>query len=188
MFYFIFLIQICFINSERLEIQMPNVTTSYKDSYYCTSYKLNSNQNYIINFEALTNSSIAHHMIVYACEKPTSYNSSYECAHNECVGNKKIIFAWGRNAPALNLPNDVSFNVGSKLNIEYIVVNVHYLHKVSNDQSGIGIIFTDKPRKYEAGIFLLLSGYIAIPPKTKQYSSYASCKYNGDQLNVLYVF
>lgn len=177
-------LQIGLISSERIEIFMPNVTTTYEDAYMCTSYKLNSNQTYAIDFEALANSSIAHHMLVYACEKPTSFDSLYECAHNECEGSRQIIFAWGRNAPALSMPNDVSFHVGPQFNRSYLVVNFHYLRTVNNDTSGVAISFSNEPRKYEAGILLLVSGYIAIPPHTNQYSSFASCKYLGEKLNV----
>ena len=172
------------LKSETVEILMPNATTQIEDAYLCTSYKLEFNQTYITNFKALTNSAIAHHMIVYGCEQPTSLESIYQCPHSECQGYKTILFAWGRNAPELKMPTNVSFNVNRSVNIKYIVVNVHYLNKVNNDQSGLSITFTNRAPKYEAGIILLVSGYIAIPPHTKSYTSDLSCLYSGRTLNV----
>ena len=40
---------------------------------------------------------------------------------------------------------DVAFKVGPSTTFKYIVVNVHYLKKVTNDRSGLAISVTDKP-------------------------------------------
>jgi hypothetical protein len=123
-------------------------------------------------------------MFAFGCEKPASSMNSYSCESVVCQGPKSIIFAWGRNAPALELPEDVAYKVGPKTSYKYIVVNIHYLKKVSNDRSGLAITVGDKPRRYQAGIMLLLSGSIAIPPKTQKYTARFSCKYTGRTLRV----
>jgi hypothetical protein len=40
---------------------------------------------------------------------------------------------------------DVAFKVGPNTNINYIVVNIHYLKKVTNDRSGLAITVSEKP-------------------------------------------
>lgn len=39
---------------------------------------------------------------------------------------KQIIYAWALDAPKLQLPNDVGFQVGKDSNIQYLVLQVHY--------------------------------------------------------------
>lgn len=38
----------------------------------------------------------------------------------------QIIYAWARDAPKLELPEDVGFKVGKDSPIKYIVLQVHY--------------------------------------------------------------
>jgi hypothetical protein len=39
---------------------------------------------------------------------------------------KQIIYAWALDAPKLQLPTDVGFQVGKDSNIQYLVLQVHY--------------------------------------------------------------
>lgn len=182
---------------DRVEILMSNVTTQKEDAYMCTSYKLTDSQQYIskhqklhanivsiqiiLNFyplrkpadiQPLTNAEIAHHMFAFGCEKPASSQNSWSCESMVCQGSKTILFAWGRDAPELRLPDgsfniiffyftvdnclnfnrlnllkkiDVAYKVGDKTPYKYIVVNIHYLNKVSNDRSGLAITVGSTP-------------------------------------------
>ena len=56
-----------------------------------------------------------------------------------------IIHGWARNAPALTLPEDVGVAVGRNTPYKYIVLNIHYLSIIKNDNSGNQIVFTRKP-------------------------------------------
>ncbi len=172
------------VSAERVEILMSNVTTQQEDAYLCTSYKLKDYQNYITNIQPLTTADIAHHMFAFGCEKPASMSQSWNCGNIVCQGSKTILFAWGRNAPAMQLPDDVAFKVGRETTHKYIVVNIHYLKRVKNDVSGLALTLTDAPKRYQAGILLMVAGLINIPPKTKSYSTDVSCKYEGKTLNV----
>ncbi len=78
----------------------------------------------------------------------------------------------------------MAFKVGPKTSYKYIIVNIHYLKTVKNDKSGLALTVSNKPRRYQAGIMLLISGNIAIPPKATRYSSKFSCKYTGRTLQV----
>ncbi|CAF0958876.1 unnamed protein product [Brachionus calyciflorus] len=181
---FYVVVQFQFINAEKIEILMNNVTTQKEDAYICTSYKLSEYQQYITNVQPLATAAIAHHIFAFGCEKPASESKSWNCESLVCQGQKSILFAWGRNAPALELPEDVAFKVGPKTSMKYIVVNIHYLIKVNNDRSGLAITFSEKQRKYQAGIMLMVANYIGIPPKTQKYSTKFSCKYTGKNLKM----
>lgn len=87
---------------------------------------------------------VAHHIFAFGCEKPATESKSWNCENIVCQGSKTILYAWGRNAPSLELPDNVAFKVGPKTPYKYIVVNIHYLIKVQNDQSGLGITFSEK--------------------------------------------
>lgn len=104
--------------SERIEVLMSNVTTQQEDAYICTSYKLTDYQNYITNIQPLTSPDVAHHMFAFGCEKPASLSKSWNCGDVVCQGEKTILFAWGRNAPALELPEGKSIRIS--LNREMI--------------------------------------------------------------------
>jgi hypothetical protein len=73
-----------------------------------------------------------------------------------------IIHGWARNAPALTLPEgifkmnennlyiyildlDVGFKVGRNSPYKYIVLNIHYLSILQNDNSGNQLIMSRKP-------------------------------------------
>ena len=38
----------------------------------------------------------------------------------------EIVYAWGRDAPELDLPPGVGFKVGGDTDIKYLVLQVHY--------------------------------------------------------------
>lgn len=42
--------------------------------------------------------------------------------------SSQIIYAWARDAPKLELPENVGFKVGKDSPIKYIVLQVHYAH------------------------------------------------------------
>lgn len=78
-----------------------------------------------------------------------------------CSSDQMIIHGWARNAPPLNLPEgldrikkitidllffiDVGFAVGRNTPYKYIVVNIHYLSILKNDNSGNQIILSRTP-------------------------------------------
>jgi hypothetical protein len=48
---------------------------------------------------------VAHHMFAFGCDKPAVTLSAWNCESQVCLGEKSILFAWGRNAPKLDLPD-----------------------------------------------------------------------------------
>jgi len=43
-----------------------------------------------------------------------------------CAKGSQVIYAWARDAPALDLPEGVAFEVGGDTAIQYLVLQVHY--------------------------------------------------------------
>jgi len=44
-------------------------------------------------------------MFAFGCDKPASKSNSWNCGNFVCQGSKTILFAWGRNAKALSMPD-----------------------------------------------------------------------------------
>lgn len=82
------------------------------------------------------------------------------CGH----GAQSIIYAWGRDAPALELPKDVGFRLTSttgseKTDVRHLVIQVHYKDAMTTpDASGVAMTLTKRAQKYEAGVKLLAMG------------------------------
>ncbi len=90
----------------KILISMSNMTTTKADTYSCTSYKLNKHQNFIVGFEINTTSDIVHHIQVFACQRPAFALKHMLDCYEYCHGEKEqLIFAWGLDAPPLQLPN-----------------------------------------------------------------------------------
>lgn len=55
--------------------------------------------------------------------------------------SQKILYAWARDAPRLDLPSGVGFKVGKNSQTKYLVLQVHYAHV---DQFKGMVIYTKK--------------------------------------------
>lgn len=42
--------------------------------------------------------------------------------------NRQILYAWARNAEALELPDGVAFEIGKGTEIKHLVLQIHYAH------------------------------------------------------------
>jgi peptidylglycine monooxygenase len=52
-----------------------------------------------------------------------------------CQSDEKILYAWAHNAPQLELPEGVGFQVGGDSAIQYLVLQVHYNDRLQDYQS-----------------------------------------------------
>lgn len=48
-----------------------------------------------------------------------------------CNYNQRVIYAWAKDAPELKLPEGVGFKIGGNSGINYLVLQVHYMHPLS---------------------------------------------------------
>jgi peptidylglycine monooxygenase len=170
----------------RANVTMKNFETTQEDEYACVQYQIPDEELYIVGYSPLITMNSAHHMLTYACGGPASKEPSWVGA-GPCTIAQMIIHGWARNAPALNLPEDVGFAVGRNTPYKYIVLNIHYLSIIKNDNSGNQIIFSRTPRKYHAGVMLGGSGDIYLPPKTHGHRARISCEYPGPPISIFAV-
>ena len=89
-------------------------------------------------------------------------------AHACGKGASKLVYAWGRNAPALELPENVGFRLteeagksggGKEIPLRHLVVQVHYKDVMTTpDSSGIAVNLTDTVQAHEAGVMIMAQG------------------------------
>ncbi|XP_022332159.2 peptidyl-glycine alpha-amidating monooxygenase A-like isoform X2 [Crassostrea virginica] len=167
--------------TQTLDLLMKNASVTMNDEYLCSSYKLSTNDQYIVQYEALANAGTAHHILLFGCDEPASTKDYWHCGRL-CKSQEQILFAWAKNAPRLKLPKDVGFHVGGKTSIKYIVIQVHYVNPLpagSLDTSGIRLSMTSLRQRYEAGIYLLLAYSVRIPGNSVNVFADISCQFKA---------
>ncbi|VDK72736.1 unnamed protein product [Litomosoides sigmodontis] len=158
------------IANEITELRMYGVEIVMKHSYLCTAAPFDSAiEHYIVGFKPHASMQKAHHMLLFGCSQPGSDEAVWDCGDVTTAGPKyrkapicmdqpSILYAWGRNAPDLYLPEDVGFKVGGNTGIRYLVLQVHYNKPVGHDFSGVSIESTIEPLSKRASTLLMVSG------------------------------
>ncbi|XP_027202332.2 peptidyl-glycine alpha-amidating monooxygenase B-like [Dermatophagoides pteronyssinus] len=174
-----------------LELKMPNVLPRKNDDYLCTSVNISNEEIYIKKFDPNANSNRIHHIIIFGCKNLQNhhnqllYPNHWPCIHLPICPGMRIIYAWGRNAPSLQLPPDVGFHVGGLSDINYLILQSHYSHPLQeHDSSGVRLLYTVQPQPYIAGILLLSSVDGIIPPHQSKYHVDINCRLNRDPITV----
>jgi len=181
-------------NSEELSIQMPGVVTPSGEMYLCTSLQtdIKDIKRYITGFAPSDASKESvHHMLLYGCSGPGRQDSAWLCGHDGsggqggfqhggvCSGGQKIMYAWARDAPPLNLPDEVAFTVGGDSGINTLVLQVHFaVARQDPDYAGVKMTVSPTPPKKHAGV-MLLGNWMEIKPKSTAYLD-VSCQINED--------
>jgi peptidylglycine monooxygenase len=92
----------------------------------------------LVGFEPNATMDVAHHMLLYGCTSPGSSEEVWNCGEmaaarspglksaSPCAKGSQVIYAWARDAPALDLPEGVAFKVGGGTQVQYLVLQVHY--------------------------------------------------------------
>ncbi|CAF1617266.1 unnamed protein product [Adineta ricciae] len=166
-----------------INVTMSNVTTAKEDQYAYVQYLLPDEELTIIGYLPLVDMNIVHHMITYACSIPAS-NRSFWFDGLACIGKQLIVHVWALNGHPLILPNDVGFVVGRNTPYKFIIVNLHYLSIVTDDNSGNQLLVSRKSRPYRAGIMLSGTHHFYLPPKTHKIQATFSCCYRGSRINI----
>ncbi|VDN05819.1 unnamed protein product [Thelazia callipaeda] len=149
---------------------MPGATPILNDSYLCTAIPVDMSMNhYLTGFKPFATMHTAHHMLLFGCYEPGSDELIWDCGEMTiagpdfehapvCNNQPSIIYAWGRDAPELYLPEGVGFKVGGNTNIQYLVLQVHYMNKLKFDYSGVSIESTVEPLPKRASTLLMVTG------------------------------
>lgn len=191
-------------SSGRDEVLEPSTTAdlltsnfkipSDKNTFYlCTMFKLPvlTKKHHLIKVEAVvTNGSepYVHHMILYRCAANIngSDKQQNQCYHPnmpepfwKCQG---ITVAWAIGGEAFVYPKDVGYSLGTDGDPQYVLLEIHYdnpnLATGVVDNSGFRLFYTNKLRKYDAGIVEVgvdPSPYHIIPPHVSGFVSHGLC-------------
>ncbi|KAF6039893.1 PAM [Bugula neritina] len=189
----IFCLHFSSATQSKMEIRMPNLRPSVEDYYVCTSIKVPS-ETYIITGELspltgkpsmrLWQTQVAHHILLFGCDEPFSYDSSWECGAT-CKKRSSIMFAWAKNADPTKLPPDVGYHIGGHSGVNYIVMQVHYARALTKDdppdQSGIALYTSTIKPNFTQGIFLMAADFGHIPPKKTAAHLDVSCYFKSSK-------
>uniref|UniRef100_A0A7E4W9E0 Peptidylglycine monooxygenase n=1 Tax=Panagrellus redivivus TaxID=6233 RepID=A0A7E4W9E0_PANRE len=167
-------------NETIFNVQMSGYTPTQDDDY--VSVAIRAKPGYIVKFEPAAGAERIHHILLYGCTQP-AFSSDFWKGGATCNGPSHILYAWARNAPSLELPEDVAFPIGNPGDaVQYLVMQVHYAHPfVGNvrDFSGIKLHLSPVKPKYVAQVYLFVSGE-PIPPGLDASYNNMSCFYRGD--------
>lgn len=188
--------------TESMDLLMPAVSPKEEDTYLCTAMRLDQDR-YIRAFDPQHKSGHAHHIIVTACKVPgSSTDRVWNCGEMltksqgaagdktyklapQCAQDTRIIYAYAMDAPALTLPEDVTFGVGPGFDLPWLVVQVHYKQAsdfVKNpsltDSSGVKFAYQTTPSPKLGGVHISLTDGV-IPAHSVTHME-TSCSYNGE--------
>jgi len=153
------------------EFRMPGVMPSKGDLYLCTAIPMDSErEHHLVGFTPHGSMHTAHHMLMFACSVPGSTALVWNCGemHHDgdsqqefetgpvCAEGEQIMYAWAKDAPELTLPKGVGFKVGGNSPVQYLVLQVHYMHPLTEpDTSGLTLHSTEHSMPKEAHVILL---------------------------------
>uniref|UniRef100_A0A667Z4Z3 Peptidylglycine alpha-amidating monooxygenase n=1 Tax=Myripristis murdjan TaxID=586833 RepID=A0A667Z4Z3_9TELE len=126
---------------------------------------------FLVDFLPVASMDTAHHMLLYGCQTPASYNSYWDCGSTQgtCEDDASILYAWARNAPPTKLPTDVGFRVGGNSRVSYFVLQIHY--------GDVNAFRGEQP--FIAGMYLLMSMDTVILPGKRVTNADIACDYTS---------
>ncbi|XP_053609640.1 peptidylglycine alpha-hydroxylating monooxygenase [Plodia interpunctella] len=182
---------------DTYDFLMPNVWPHKDEAYLCTPIRISPiNSYYIVGFKPNATMHTAHHMLLYGCSQPGSNESVWSCGEMQsndidnlyntaspCRSGSQIVYAWARDAPSLQLPEEVGFLIGKDSPIKYLVLQVHYMHKFPEgrtDNSGVFLKYTKTRMSRQAGVILLGTGGVIAPRKLEHMET--ACTISEDKV------
>eukprot|EP00095_Tigriopus_kingsejongensis_P003105 maker-scaffold428_size174301-snap-gene-0.22 protein:Tk03105 transcript:maker-scaffold428_size174301-snap-gene-0.22-mRNA-1 annotation:"af109920_1alpha-amidating enzyme precursor 2" len=156
---------------KTMDIQMNGAKPNQNDDYLCQAFPIKKllkakTRVYITGYDANASADKAHHMILQKCKKPIKKDGEiWNCLHHTmCDDQSKIMYAWAKDAPPTQLPQNVGFSLDG--NDGYLVLQVHYKHPLEHkDFTGLSMHYTDERPTNFAGIYLMYRSYLRIPPQ-----------------------
>lgn len=164
-----------------LDALMPPFETTQEDEYLCTAVELPEKPMQLIGVEPLSEQGTVHHMLLFGCHEAAQREPVWPCRMIPAcgAGGEHVLYGWGKNAPAVHLPEGTGFSVGPGTATQTVVLQVHYLNlRPAGDASGVRLHFSSKPQPFAAGLIAYASGF-TIPPLTKSHLVPNDCCYSG---------
>ncbi|KAK5986225.1 Copper type II ascorbate-dependent monooxygenase domain protein, partial [Trichostrongylus colubriformis] len=159
-----------------------------KEAYVCTSVPLDPEaEHYITGYKPNVEAKNIHHILLFGCEEPGSDDEVWDCGEMTtevegmsraptCKSKPAVLYAWARNADELKLPKGVGFRVGGDSGINYLTLQLHYMHdRDTPDHSGVTLYHTEEPQPKTAATMLLVTGGVLPPKSTGTSSRYDNC-------------
>jgi hypothetical protein len=114
------------------------------------------------------------------CNQPASSERVWPCRMTPaCAGNEHVLYGWGKDAPAVSLPEGAAFSVGPGSGIRTVVLQVHYLNvRPHGDASGIKLRLSPHPMPSSAGIVAYAASF-EVPPRRSSHLVHHECCYSG---------
>ncbi|XP_011786505.1 PREDICTED: dopamine beta-hydroxylase isoform X1 [Colobus angolensis palliatus] len=169
----------CTMDIHAPDIQIPNQVTTY----WCYIHELPEGfpRHHIVKYEPIVtkgNEALVHHMEIFQCapEMDNVPHFSGPCDSkmkpdrlNYC---RHVLAAWALGAKAFYYPEEAGIAFGGPGSSRYVRLEVHYHNPLviegRRDSSGIRLYYTDKLRRFNAGIMelgLVYTPVMAIPPR-----------------------
>uniref|UniRef100_A0A8C9I8Z8 Dopamine beta-hydroxylase n=1 Tax=Piliocolobus tephrosceles TaxID=591936 RepID=A0A8C9I8Z8_9PRIM len=169
----------CTMDIHAPDIQIPNQVTTY----WCYIHELPEGfpRHHIVKYEPIItkgNEALVHHMEIFQCapEMDNVPHFSGPCDSkmkpdrlNYC---RHVLAAWALGAKAFYYPEEAGIAFGGPGSSRYVRLEVHYHNPLviegRRDSSGIRLYYTDKLRRFNAGIMelgLVYTPVMAIPPR-----------------------
>ncbi|DBA66998.1 TPA: hypothetical protein ACH3X2_002106 [Trebouxia sp. C0005] len=155
-----------------------------EDQYVCFRVDLPKQSLKIVGVDPLSTQDVVHHMLLFGCASEGPANEAWPChMTSPCRGGfERVLYGWGKNAPAMSLPTGVGYGVGPGSAMQSLVLQVHYLQeRPAGDQSGIRLRMTSKSTPFSAGMINYAS-YFTIPPGKPKHPIENQCCYSGFEI------
>ncbi|KAL0044814.1 hypothetical protein WJX82_010409 [Trebouxia sp. C0006] len=155
-----------------------------EDQYVCFRVDLPKQSLKIVGVDPLSTQDVVHHMLLFGCANDGPANEAWPChMTSPCRGGfERVLYGWGKNAPAMTLPTGVGYGVGPGSAMQSLVLQVHYLQeRPAGDQSGIRLRMTSKSTPFSAGMINYAS-YFTIPPGKPKHPIENQCCYSGFEI------
>jgi len=160
--------------SQTLRFTMPEyrVASDVVTQYMCSNFEVPIDKKYhIIQYKAIINTSVVHHMILYACKagsKPPPLGTTFECSSmpEDC---QSFTLGWapGPLSQVTNLIPEAGFPVG-KDSYQFFSLQVHYnnIDSLTNlvDATGFEILITSQLRREDLRVLTLGQRSLVLPP------------------------
>ena len=183
------------IDDEDVAVDMavPDSVAANPDTYAYTFAAMPADgDHHIAWFEPKAVAPKVHHMLLFGCEGAVSPHlhtrsggmfspGGGEPRGSVCEnsGSEPFIFGWGKNAPPLNLPDRVGFEVGGDRGFKHLVLEVHYLdpqRSDANETSGLTVHLRRGRPNRAMSVVAFAQGF-SLPPGKPRVSVRNACVY-----------
>lgn len=130
----------------------------------------------------ITNINVMHHITVYGCKDDAMIESKHllpsKCFMNRIPGCDDVIALWTVGNPGICYHKDAGFRVG-KTGFKRVMIELHWNNpmKVTSyrDSSGIKFFLTPNLRPNDAGMFVIGTAELEIPPGLERHTESSTC-------------